>query len=69
MLISLERLQKLSGRHQHFRADIGILGDWDWGGQNVLNARWGELAPKVVPPELMTPKLRIFYRISVDRGP
>ena len=43
-----------------------------WGGQNVPNARWGggELAPKVAPRRLglLTPKLKIFYRISVERG-
>ena len=48
------------------------IGDWDrGGGQNVPNARGGgELAPKVVPWRLglLTPKLTIFYRISVERG-
>ena len=41
------------------------------GGQNVPNARGGgELALKVAPRRLglLTPKLRIFYRISVERG-
>ena len=41
------------------------------GGQNVPNARGGgELAPKVAPRRLglLTPKLAIFYRISVERG-
>ena len=40
------------------------------GGQNVPNARGGgELAPKVVLGKLglLTPKLTIFYRISVER--
>ena len=50
----------------------GYIGDWDMGGgQNVLNVRGrGEVAPKVAPRELgfLTPKLRIFFRISVERG-
>ena len=48
---------------------IGI-GDRDRGGQNVPNARGGgELAPKVVLGKLglLTPKSRIFYRISVEK--
>ena len=40
--------------------------------KNVLNARGGggELAPKVAPRRLglLTPKLAIFYRNSVERG-
>ena len=45
--------------------------DPDRGGQNVPNARGGgELAPKVVLAKLglLTPKLRIFYRNSVEKG-
>ena len=40
------------------------------GGQNVPNARGGELAPKVVLGKLglLTCKLRILYRISVEKG-
>ena len=51
--------------------DIKMSGDRDRGGQNVPNARGGgELAPKVVLGKLglLTPKLRIFYRISVEKG-
>ena len=47
------------------------FGDRDRGGQNVPNARGGgELAPKVAPRRLglLTPKLAIFCRISVERG-
>ena len=41
------------------------IGDWDIGRQ-----RGGELAPKVAPRRLvvLTPKLRIFCRISTERG-
>ena len=41
------------------------------GGGNALNPReGGELAPKVAPLKLglLTPKLTVFYRISVERG-
>ena len=48
------------------------FGNRDRGGQNVPNARGGggELAPKVAPRRLglLTPKLAIFCRISVERG-
>ena len=38
-----------------------FFGDWDTGGQNVMNARGGELYPKVVTGKLglLTPKSRI----------
>ena len=47
--------------------DCLFIGDRDRGGQNVPNARGGELAPKVVLGKfgLLTPKLTVFYRISV----
>ena len=48
------------------------VGNRDRGGsKNVPNARGGgELAPKVAPRRLglLTPKMAIFYRISVERG-
>ena len=47
------------------------IGDRDRGGQNVPNARGGGgLAPKVAPRKLglLTSKLAIFYRNSVERG-
>ena len=46
------------------RSETGI------GGQNVPNAGGGQLAPKVAPRrlEVLTPKLEIFFRISVGRG-
>ena len=48
-----------------------FFGNRDRGGQNAPNARGGgELAPKVVLGKLglLTPKLRIFYRSSVEKG-
>ena len=44
--------------------------DRERGGQNVPNVRGGELAPKVVLAKLglLTPKLRIFYRNSAEKG-
>ena len=38
--------------------------------RNALNARGGELTPKVAPRELglLTPEVTIFHRISVERG-
>ena len=50
---------------------LWLIGDWDWGGQNVLNPRGGgELTLKVAPRRLalLTSKLAISYRNSVERG-
>ena len=55
-----------------FRCLAG-LEDRDRGGQNApkMLEGGGELAPKVAPRRLglLTPKLAIFYRISVESGP
>ena len=47
------------------------LGHRDRGGQNVPNARGGGNSPRKLPLEnldFLTPKLAIFYRISIEKG-